>query len=72
MVYSFNGSHKSLTIGKSWDFEKIVEHDIFRPLRLNHSFFFPPADLRDYVVVSDSGGFSDPTVVDINLNFMNP
>lgn len=54
-----------------WTFEDIIEDDIIAPMGLTHTFFFPPTDLREYIVVSNTRP-GDSAVVDLDLAFMNP
>ena len=53
-------------------FEEIVQDDIFTPLGLNHTFFVPPKDLKEYIVVPLKPLGDTLDIVDVDLALMNP
>jgi len=62
----------ALTKGCGWSFAEIVQHDIFDPLNMTHTFYVPPKNLREDVVVARLENQNDIWGVDINYYLFDP
>lgn len=58
-------------IGDNRTYEEIIQDDLFTPMGMNYTSFFPTEELKEYIVVTNTMP-GDAGVVDINLGFLNP